>query len=310
MNLSLIIVSYNTRDYLEECLKSIYDTLQDIAFEVILVDNASVDGSVALVQNKYPQVRLLAKETNTGFGRANNSGFNISCGDYVMLLNSDAALLPGTAAALLDFLEEHPQAGAVGPAVYLPDGKLQTRICGNLPSLCTLFNESFFLSRLFPRLALFPGLHREGLSAPVTEVGWISGVCMLFRREAYRQVNGFDPDFFLYAEDIDICLRLKNLGWPVYHMHKIAIRHHRGGSCQSDREKIANSVLQQRHLLKVFAKNAASWKMLPARVIISVGLILRLIMAAAGAAAGKNGYRILLASSWRRLQDVFRAEAG
>jgi len=310
MKLSLIIVSYNTRDYLEECLKSIYDTFQDIAFEVIVVDNASADGSAALVQNKYPQVSLLAQETNTGFGRANNSGFNVSCGDYVMLLNSDAVLLPGTAAALLDFLEEHPQAGAVGPAVYLPDGKLQTRICGNLPSLCTLFNESFFLSRLFPRLALFPGLHREGLAAPVTEVGWISGVCMLFRREAYQKVNGFDPDFFLYAEDIDICLRLKNLGWPVYHMHNIAIRHYRGGSSQSNQKKIDNSVLQQRHLLKVFAKNAAKWEILTARVIISLGLILRLIVAAAGAAAGKNGYRILLASSWRRLQDVFRAEAG
>jgi GT2 family glycosyltransferase len=303
--LAFLIVSYNTCELLDACLASVYRHTQGIPFEVIVVDNSSRDGSVAMVRNKYSDAIVLESGENLGFGRANNLGFARSRAPFVMLLNSDALLQDDAGSALVQFLEEHPDAGIVGPDVVLMDGTRQTKTRGMLPSGRVMINQNLLLSRLFPRSRFFAGLYVETDWSPETRIGWVSGVCMTMRREAYEECGGFDPNIFMYAEDIDLCRRCGNLGWETWRVGAHPIKHLCGGSTKTTAQALNNRVLQQRNFLRMLDASLGPIGRASTRASFGVGLMLRSLLRGCAVLVGGRGRKLAFKSDLRCLADLF-----
>jgi len=301
--LAFIIVSYNTRELLDACLASIHRHTAGLAFEVIVVDNASGDGSAAMVREKYPAVTLVESPENLGFGRANNLGFARSRAPFVMLFNSDALLLEDTGAALVRFLQKHPRAGIAGPDVILMDGTRQPKTRGMLPTARVMMNQNLLLCRLFPRARFFAGLYVEADWGREARVGWVSGVCMAVRREAYAQSGGFDPAIFMYAEDVDLCRRCAALGWETWRINAHAIKHLCGGSTRTDAQMLRNRVLQQRNFVKLLDASMGPIGRLLTRGSYVLGLLLRAVLRGAAALAGGAATRLAFRADLHCLAD-------
>lgn len=219
---SVVVISFSSRDLLKPCL----DALGAIPIpETIVVDNASTDGSADLVRTQFPHVHLIENQTNVGFGVAANQGVKACHGRFAMILNPDCILEPGTLDSLSALVEAEPHLGAVGPRLINMDGSLQQSI-KKLPSPLN------FLTSLFG-FANWVNTHQLGFSGAVTQptdVEVVSGAAMLVRRDAWEEIGGMDEGFFLYFEDLDICRRLRRIGWRiVYHPHARA-RHQWGAS--------------------------------------------------------------------------------
>lgn len=208
--ISVIIVSYNTREITLKCLHRLHASTRH-PLDVIVIDNASTDGSVQAVAEAFPETRILRNDRNVGFAAANNQGMRIACGDMFLLLNSDAFLLPGAVDNLRAFLQENPRAAVVGPRLLNADGTLQ-RSCHRFPSPGRAWIEAFRLFTLFPH---HPGLEDYGRWDHDSRrmVDFVSGACMLVRRSAYEKVGGFDELFFMYAEEADWQYRMRAKGW-------------------------------------------------------------------------------------------------
>ena len=303
--LAVIVVSYNTAHLLRECLTAILDHSGDA--EIVVVDNASADGSAAMVQREFPSVRLIAQARNTGFGAANNVGVQAAAAEFVMLLNSDAILLEDTGRALVDYLRAHPDVICAAPRIVLPNGERQARVFGNQPSLWRIATQALYLSALFPGSESLAGIDgREPNTAEAT-VGWISGVCMVMRRTDFLAASGFDPEIFMYCEDVDLCGRLARPGSRIVRVDRFAVRHYGGASSPTLAAELRNAVWVQRNLLRVVRRRSGRGAAYAARLLISVGLILR--VAAGLAAVPKRGVRNnrLLRTSWLRMRDLVGA---
>lgn len=226
---SVIVVNWNTREYLAECLASILAddgvtlvgegvTTQpgQISAEVIVVDNASDDGSAAMVADRFPQVRLIENNRNVGFALANNQAIAHARGRVLFLLNPDAYVLPGALTALVRFLDKHPQAAAVGPNVLNPDGTWQAAVF-RFPTLWDLFCEAVFLSVLFPHSRLFARKEIGGFQRDrVRQVDWIQGCALAVRRSVWDAVGPFDEGYWMYVEELDWCRRANEQGYRLY----------------------------------------------------------------------------------------------
>lgn len=226
LDLSIIIVNWNTRDLLAECLRSVYDTVHDLAFEVFVVDNASTDGSADMVRQCFPQAQLIENSENVGFARANNQAIERSSGRYIVLLNSDTIVRPQALAALIQFMEGHARAGACGPYLLNADGTLQA----SCHPLLTAFREFWrlcFLDHLWP-LASYR-MERWSDDVP-REVAVIKGACLVLRRQTLVQVGLLDERYFIYSEEMDLCHRLALSGWRLYWVPAARVVHLGGGS--------------------------------------------------------------------------------
>lgn len=208
MSLSVVIVSYNTAPLLLRCLESLQAEGTSIR-KIVVVDNNSHDESVALVRQRFPEVHLIASPENLGFGRANNLALEHCTGELIFLLNPDTTLMPGCLSAIGEYMQLHPEIGMAGTAVYDAQGKLQS----------TLNQE-------------YPGHHYAGslFSALPGTIAWLLGASLVVRRQVMAQVQGFDPDYFLYGEDIDLSLRIRQAGWPLGYIEKARIVHLEGQS--------------------------------------------------------------------------------
>jgi GT2 family glycosyltransferase len=276
---SIIIVNYKTPELIVDCVQSLEKYVRSTSYEIIVVDNESSAGSVALLQKACPRIQIIANPTNSGFGEGNNIGVRHAQGDFLFLTNSDTVLREDSITPLVSFLKKKPDAAMVGPAVFLTDGSRQSRICGNIPTLRRLVNDALLLSVLLPaRWEFAQGLHREYIKGDAAEVDWISGVCMLIRRAAYEKVNGFNPDFFLYSEDIDLCLRIARHCGSIYHLSKYGIIHSHGASSKSEEERLRNSVMQQGNFLLLLPSVLAPSQFKKAKVIMKAGLWIRLFI--------------------------------
>jgi len=301
--LAFIVVSYNTRALLADCLTSIYRQTVGLEFETIVVDNASGDGSQALVRDQFPRVILVESTENLGFGRANNLGFSRSSAPFAMFLNSDAVLLEDTAAALVEFLDGHPEAGLAGPAVILTDGSIQPKTKGMLPTARTMFNQTLLLSVLFPRSRFFSGLYVESAWGNAYRIGWVCGVCMVVRRAAYEQAGGFDPAIFMYAEDVDLCRRLAVRGWETWRVETQRIRHLCGGSTKTDAQVLRNRVLQQRNFMRIIDVSMGPLGRLVTRISWVAGLAMRAAARGVLSALGGAGRRLAFQADLYCLAD-------
>jgi GT2 family glycosyltransferase len=230
-DLSVIIVNWNALAYLPAALQSLYAARGHLDMEVLLVDNASADDSVAWVRAHYPQVIIIANEHNLGFAAGNNQGIARARGRYILLLNPDTEIPPETLEQFIAFMDAQPRVGVAGPRLQGPSGKIQGGAAGHDPSFITIFNFATFLYRLFPRY--FPGLwlprslYQTGEPIPVD---WVSGACMVLRREAVAQVGMMNERYFMYSEDVELCRRIRAAGWQAICLPGIHVTHHIGGS--------------------------------------------------------------------------------
>jgi hypothetical protein len=243
MDVSIIIVNWNTRDVLRDCLKSVYDQTHGIEFEVIVVDNASGDDSIAMIKSEFPDVILIENHENRGFGAASNQGMVIAKGRYVLLLNSDTVILDNAVKKTVEFADLHKDAAVVGCRVLHPGGRLQ-RTCFMYPSLLNMLLESSYLYKLFPGNKFFGREHLTWWDRnDVREVEVIDGCFMLVRQEAIRQAGMLDEQFFIYCEETDWCYRFKQAGWKMLFTPDAQIIHLGG---QSSRQVASAMTLQLR----------------------------------------------------------------
>jgi GT2 family glycosyltransferase len=258
MKLSVIIVNYNVEHFLEQCLNSVFATQQDFDFEVIVVDNNSVDGSLEMLRGKFPQVTLIANKDNRGFSRANNQGIRIARGEYILLLNPDTVVEPETFAKTVAFMDAHPDAGGLGVKMLDGKGNFLPESKRGLPTPAAAFYKMFGLSKLFPRSKRFAAYHQGHLSKDeVHEIEVLSGAFMLMRKSVLDEVGLLDEDFFMYGEDIDLSYRIIKGGYKNYYFPETRIIHYKG---ESTKKNTVNYVYVFYNAMVIFAKKHYSTK--------------------------------------------------
>jgi GT2 family glycosyltransferase len=234
VDVSVVIVSYNARDALRRCLDSLRRNLTDVEYEVLVVDNASKDGSPELVGEEFPWVRLIRGRKNVGLARATNVGIAAARGEFLLWLNPDCELRGVGVGSMVDYIRDHPDVGALGPRLVDPDGTLQLS-CRRFPGLSTaIFNRYSLATRVLPNNPLSRRyLMTDWDHATVREVDWVSGACMLLPRWLLLELDGLDEAFFMYIEDVDLCYRIREVGLKVVYFPRVAFVHQIGASTRS-----------------------------------------------------------------------------
>jgi GT2 family glycosyltransferase len=227
VDLSIVIVSWNVRDLLNLCLRS----LGGSSLEIIVVDNGSTDGSIDLVRSQFPHVRLIANTENLGFPAANNQGIQVASGRYILLLNPDTEVVRDALSTMVAYCDEHQDVGMVGPQLLNSDRSVQSSR-RRFPTLATAFFESTWLQPYAPRRVLERYYVLDQTDEQVQDVDWVYGAAMLARREAIQQVGLMDEGYFMYSEELDWCRRFWEAGWRVVYVPAAQIIHHGGKSSE------------------------------------------------------------------------------
>jgi len=252
IKLSIVIVNWNAYDLLRQCLNSfLFNGFNDY-LEVIIVDNGSTDGSVEKIKKEFPCVMVLENSSNMGFARANNQAIKVAGGEYILLLNSDTMIQHGRIfEKWVKFMDLHPEAAASGCRLIFPDGSHQVGDAGFKPSLSTVMNHCFFLSRAFP--CFFKGLFLSyGRLKNVIEVDWVSGAALLIRKSVLSKVGLLDEGTFMFAEDIEWGCRVKALGYKIFYLPCLEIVHLQGGSSKRQSEQAIFSFLWLENLRRLY----------------------------------------------------------
>lgn len=252
MKLSIIIVNYNVKYFLEQCLYSVRKAVKGIALEVIVVDNNSVDGSVEMLKDKFKDILLIENRKNTGFSVANNQGIEIAKGEYILLLNPDTVVQEDTFEKIIAFMDEHPDAGGLGVKMIDGKGNFLPESKRGLPTPMVAFFKIFGLARLFPKSKLFGKYHLGYLSNDeVHEVDVLAGAFMLMRKTVLEKVGLLDETFFMYGEDIDLSYRIQLGGYKNYYYPNTSIIHYKG---ESTKKSSVNYVFVFYNAMIIFAK--------------------------------------------------------
>ncbi len=256
MDVSVIVVSWNVWSWLAPCLRSIRQALGRLEGEIIVVDNASTDGTPERVREAFPEVRLLINPANRGFPAANNQGMAVARGRYFFLLNPDTVVLDQAIEELVTFADAHPDVGVVGPQLLNPDGSVQSSR-RRFPTFWTALFESTWWQPWAPRSIL---THYYVLDRPdheIQEVDWVTGAAMLVRREVVERVGPMDEGFFMYAEELDWCRRIRQAGWRVFYYPPAKVIHYGGRS--SDQVPALQHLAFQRSKIRYFRKHHGTW---------------------------------------------------
>ncbi|MER3523795.1 MAG: glycosyltransferase family 2 protein [Ignavibacteria bacterium] len=276
VDLSIVIVSWNSRLDLMRCLGSLKTSHPSVAYEVVVVDNASSDETVAFLKQTYPDVHVIVNEHNRGFAAANNQAFGVVRGRYILLLNPDTLVHDGALDALVAFMDTHTDAGAAGPILCNKDGSLQyTGV--RFPRVGDLLVESLFLDQIFPRSRIF-GRHKETYADvhSVRSVDFVQGSCMIVRSDIVRSVGGLDENFFLYFEEVDWCKRMQDAGYRVYvvpwaritHLANVEIGHY-------NEHRVVH---YHRSLLRLFQKHHGFVDRVLLRAVLALRSIIRILV--------------------------------
>lgn len=273
LDLTISIVNWNTADRLIDCLDSIFRFPPARDFEVIVVDNASRDDSVARVRATFPQVRVIALRRNLGYAGGHNQALRVSRGRFILLLNSDILVQAEALEALLSFMEARPEAGLAGAQLLWSDGSVQLSYTDDL-TLRAVFMQQLGLDRLFPRNRLTAGYWRGHEDhSQVRAVPQLSGACLLLRREVLQQVELLDEGFFMYCEDTDYCSRVRRAGWQLYYVPTARMIHFHG---QSARQVPAAMIASHgRACVRYFRKHRTSLEAALCRGLVVAGALLR-----------------------------------
>ena len=238
MEISIIIVTWNSQDFIRNCLDSIYLLPDKVRYEIMVVDNHSSDQTKKIVREFYPEVDLIENRANLGYAQANNQGIEKSQGKYILLLNPDTQLLENSLTLMYEFMEANPRVGALGPKLLNPDKSIQPS-CREFPTFSTLIWEFFGLSRIFPKSKIF-GRWRMGYFAfdQPKEVDQPMGSCLMLRRETLEDVGTFDENFSMFFNDVDLCYRTKNAKWKIYFYPDAQVVHHKGASTRKVKRRM------------------------------------------------------------------------
>ena len=257
MRLSVVFLSYNTRDLTRQALSAVCAAAEGLEVEIFVVDNASADGSADMVAEEFPEVELICNAANVGFAAGNNVALRQVAGEYALLINTDTIVRRDALRTMVEFLDAHPQAGACGCKILDPDGTLQLDSRRGFPTPLAAFCKMSGLSRLFPKHPLIAHYHMTYLDPEQTaEVEVLSGSCMMVRKAAMDQVGLLDESYFMYGEDIDWCYRFHQAGWKIYYVPTTAIIHFRGESGRGTPLKIlyrksqAMSIFVDKHMAR------------------------------------------------------------
>ncbi len=296
-DLSIIIVNWNGGQVLLDCLASIYAHTPPLPFEVIVVDNASTDGSPERVAAGFPQVRLIQAGRNLGFAGGNNLGLQAAQGRFLLLLNNDTLVREKALGRMVAAMQADPSIGILGCRLLNPDGTLQ-RSCGLFPTLWTKFLDLTMLYRLVP-------VYRLGHwdYAGERDVDWLSGACLLLRREVYEQIGGLDEGYFMYLEDADLCRRAWQAGWRVHFTPTAEVVHLKGHSSRPALPRLL--VEDQRSAYRFFRKHYGPGRVQALRLVATLGCLVRIAFWGGRALLGQQeatgrlrAYREILRRSW------------
>jgi GT2 family glycosyltransferase len=238
MDLSIIIVTWNSQEYIRNCLDSIFLSSGNFNSEVIAVDNGSSDQTTKIVEELYPQVNLIHNKTNLGYAKANNQGIEEARGEYILLLNPDTQVLEDALSLMHEFMEQNQKVGALGPKLLNPDRTVQSS-CREFPTFSTLIWEFLGISQLFPKSKVF-GRWRMGYFDfdKLKEVDQPMGSCLMLRRKILEDVGIFDENFEMFFNDVDLCYRIKKSGWKIYFYPDAKVIHHKGASTRKAKAKM------------------------------------------------------------------------
>jgi N-acetylglucosaminyl-diphospho-decaprenol L-rhamnosyltransferase len=272
VNLSCIIVNYYNSTPLANCLESVYRTLKQISFEVILVDNSLNDPGMESLKQSYPEIRYIQNSANTGFSKANNQAVQSAQGEMLLFLNPDTILTDQAIEGMLEHLKSNPDIGALGPKVLNTDGSLQYS-CRRFPTIMTgFFNRYSLLSRWFPDNPYSVRYMMKDFShAETREVDWLSGCCLMVPQAVFEKAGGFDEHYFLFNEDIDLCRAIHQKGFKIIYFPSAEITHH----ISTSNSKVPVKIIIKRHLgmSHYYRKNHGNNPV--ARLIVNIMISLR-----------------------------------
>ncbi len=279
MDLSIIIVNYNVKEFLQNLLTSLFKAVANLTSEIIIVDNGSDDGSVEMLRDKFPQITLIANKENLGFSKANNLGLKIAKGKFLLLLNPDTIVQEDTFEKLIKFFNQQQDAGMTGCKILNPDGTLQLACRRSFPGPWTSFCKVSGLSALFPNSRLFARYNLTFMDENQSyEVDAISGSFMMVRREVFDKIGGLDEQFFMYGEDLDWCYRVQKSGWRVYYVHETTIIHYKG---ESTKRSSLDETKFFYHAMHLFVKKHFASSLL-VEIILRLAIIFRQLLAFLG----------------------------
>lgn len=254
LDLSIVIVSYNVRDLLRACLRSVFASVGDFTYEVLVVDNRSRDGSAEMVRAEFPQAQVIVSPVNGGYAYGNNLGLARATGRYFLLLNPDTEVPPNALADMIAYMDLRPWAGAAGPKLVRSDGSLDLACRRSFPTPEVSLYRMLGLSKLFPRSRRFGRYNLTYLDPDKpAEVDSVVGAFMMIRRKAVEQVGLLDESFFMYGEDLDLAYRLKQAGWRVLYNPAVVVLHRKGES--SKQRKLSTTYEFYRAMLVFYRKH-------------------------------------------------------
>jgi GT2 family glycosyltransferase len=282
--LSVIVVNWNVRDLLRGCLRALSEQVElpRETWELIVVDNASSDGSSEMVRQEFPAAHVIENRDNVGFARANNQAFGIARGGHVLLLNPDAVVLDGAVQQLMRTLDDRPNVAIAGGRLLNADGSPQRWSGGAPPTLVNIALHFFFVYRLLPAWLLPKPLYMESHPTQDTSMGWVSGACLLVRRSAVAGPRLFDERFFMYCEDLDLCQRLSRDGWQITYTPRARAIHHDGQSLKQQKAPIQVGKLHS--LRAAFAAHNPRTPLVLYDAIVVAGFAARYVLAAVNVA--------------------------
>ena len=297
--LTVAIVSFNTRALLEACLSALLRSLAaspELGARVVVVDNASSDGSAAMVRERFPSVELRPLTGNLGFSGGNNLALCEARTPYALLLNPDTEVRGDAPAALVGFLEAHPRAGAVGARLIYPDGSFQ-HSAFRFPTLPMSFLDFFPINHRLTNSRL-NGRYPRAWYERAFEIDHPLGAGLMLRRAALDQVGLLDEQYFMYAEEVDLCFRIKRAGWQIWYTPDATIVHHQGAATGQFRAQMLVELHRSR--LRFFAKHYPAWFGRAARAVVGLGVLRDLARAAAERRRGRIGV-----AEWQQRRRVY-----
>lgn len=272
VDLSICIVSWNSLVVLMKCLKSVYENSEGLNIEVIVVDNASTDNTPDIISKEFPHVVLLQNSINLGFGRANNIAITRTRGNYILLLNPDVIIIKPCFRQMIKFLEANPNVGCVGCKLVNLDGSVQESYFEQFPTPLNEFLEGITVKRVLETF------FKKRLFDNEVEVSWIVGACMMFRRDIMTKLTGFDERYFMYGEDVDICFRLRNMGYKIMYLGNIEELHYHGDSSKKKSKHYFSAILQRESVYKFMKANYNQQNALLYRIGCIVSGFVRIIL--------------------------------
>ncbi len=276
IDVSIVIVNYNVKDFLAGCLKSIASASNNLSVETIVVDNNSSDGSIEYLEPLFSDVNFIQLDENIGFGRANNLGFDIARGKYILILNPDTILRSDTLDVMFDYMEQNTQCGIAGCKVLNPDGTFQVACRRGFPTPWASFCKLFGLQSLFPKSPIFAQYNQLYKSTDETySVDAVIGAFMFCRSDIIREIGGFDPEFFMYGEDLDLCRQAVLRGYSVDYVHTTSIIHFKG---ESTKRSSINDVMHFYEAMQIFSRKHFGKSSL-FLLFLRIGIFLRSILA-------------------------------